>query len=53
VQPTQVRGGAVVIDWSKAVSVSAIGLANVFVVLAILGLAVYAVGRVVQRMEKK
>ncbi|MGB9887189.1 MAG: OadG family protein [Moorellales bacterium] len=41
------------VDWSKAVTVSGIGLANVFVVLAILWLAVYAVGQVVQKLEKK
>lgn len=40
------------VNWGEAVTVSAIGVTNVFIVLAILWLAVYVVGLVVQRAEK-
>lgn len=41
------------VNWGEAFTVSAIGIFNVFVVLAILWLAVYAVGLAVQRAEKR
>jgi len=43
----------VLVNWGEAFTVSAIGIANVFIVLAILWLAVYGVGLAVQRAEKR
>lgn len=40
------------VDWGKAVVVSAIGVTNVFVVLAILWISIYAVGLVIQKAQR-